>query len=366
MKLAVFSDLHVTNKNSKFRIDNDGVSDLLKAQEAFVEWMCKEVEDNEIDGLVFLGDFTDYSTLDPITATYANRIVSRIVRLQRPTLLIGGNHTTADQKAQYTVLGAVRELVEQTHVQFVTQSTQVEFDGLPGLSFYCFPYVADFDHLVEQIRCVNDSLQASESDSTDVMLFHFPIINAQLDNGLKSPHGVEMRQEDVCNFDLVLGGDFHRAQKLDGLEAAYYVGAPFDLKFNEETDFPRGYVTIDFEDKTRDWIEWSENPYWYRMLSVDGEVVTPHWIDSIKSPEKMILRVKGELAPELKAELEEMDFYRFSHIKARTAKKIKKDFMVIESGDDHQMVDKALDQYDVDDALKERARGLFSMVKGRV
>lgn len=358
-KFAIFSDLHLTNKNSKFRFSKDGVSDLLTAQAKFVDWMCESVEDDpEIEGILFLGDWSDYSTLDPITATYSNRMVSRMLNTGVPILLLEGNHSTADQQNRFTVLGSIRELIGGSDAHLVTQIARHD---IAGVSFFCLPYFSDYDKMEAEIIRLNE--QASDTDPS-VLLFHFPCINAMLDNGYKAVAGVEVKPEMIDNFDAVLGGDYHKPQQLVGTSKAYYVGAPFDLKYNESSGGKRGYVVLDI-DETGYLLDWVSNPYNYDMISVSADELD---VSKIENPEQMILKVTGDLDQNTKEELLSKGLYRFAHLSGRSKRSKPEgldDVVVISDEEDYEMVKEQLDEYDLSTEVKEKVVEVFETLEDK-
>lgn len=316
MRFYIFSDLHLTNKNTRFWFDNNGVSDLLTAQANFVEWLCQLAEnDDETCGLIFLGDWTDYSTLDPILQTFSNLLIERLGRTGLPVILLEGNHCITDQENNFTVLSASKHLCKRDNVFFVTEPTKIsitnkEKENDVEYNFYCYPFVPDYVELKNRI--IQDSLVLN-NEEINIMLFHFPTVNALLDNGLLSKRGVHL-EEELCNkFMVCLGGDFHTPQQLIGTKNAFYVGAPFQLKINEKG--PHGLVVLDvgvdgYEMKRID------NPYNIKQISVDS-------VDDLRSVEpNTIVKFNVKLSEEQKAEVLKRDFYKvlFSNGKKATKK----------------------------------------------
>lgn len=355
MKFVVFTDLHLTNSSSKFRFNSEGVSDLLQRQFQFVDDMCSATE-QDVDGFLFLGDYSDHCTLDPVTATYANRVMRRLVDTEKPLVLIGGNHTISDARSRFSVLGALSELVDTDRVHIVTH---VDVLSVGDCNFWCFPYQSDYDDLQKRISDANQDLNP---EFHNYMLFHFPINNALLDNGVPMPSGVELRQEMVDRFDMVLGGDFHRGQRLGLSTPAYYIGAPFDLKFNQYSDFPRGYAILDTD---RNELTHYANPHNVRMVSMDADDVTHEMLDSIDAP-NMILRVKGTLEPATELELREMPLYSFSNPKARKPKIQRKDVLLVdETNKDEHHVRQMLSDYELSPTVRDRVIELFASLQSK-
>jgi|AntRauTorcE11897_2_1112592.scaffolds.fasta_scaffold01324_2 DNA repair exonuclease SbcCD nuclease subunit len=303
MKYLVFSDLHLTNSNPKFYLNKQGVSHLLVAQSNFVQWLCKKVRTEDYDGLLFLGDWTDAATLDPIVQTYSNDLIKCIAATDKFSLLIEGNHCVLDKGNVFTVLGAADKLVHGDNVNVVLNQRMVRHGGV---DFHCFPYISDYDELERQIAETNERI--ADSSQYNVMLFHFPTKNAMLDNGMPSPSGVNLGQEITSNFDLCLGGDFHRAQEVH--EDAHYVGAPFDLKFGEHYKRSATELVI-----TEDGYELNtlDNPVQYNIRKMDvDDFLSTDWTDEAMS--QTVMKVTGEATADQRIEVEgyKEHFYRLT------------------------------------------------------
>lgn len=272
-KWLVTADNHLTNRHSKFKLDNDGVSDFLKAQWEFFDWCAQLLEDDDYDGCLILGDITDHSTLDPLTLTYLHKCLARLFKTGKKIIVLEGNHCITDQGNLFTVVGAASELWhaaeagEEVQVRFVTQREKIHVNGV---DFYCCPYLSDYDAVEEGIAEWNKEVK--KADVPSVLLYHFPTVNAVLDNGLPSQKGVNL-SKDICdNFTVCLGGDFHKPQRLINTSNAYYVGAPFDLKFGQMGPRVITNLIIDHENDEYE-LEQIENPFNFPMIYIDEDNV---------------------------------------------------------------------------------------------
>ena len=261
MKILVVADLHLTNKNSKFKIGKNGVSDLLEAQKQFIEYIVeKHLKTQECDYFVFLGDYTDSEILDPITLNYAAYIMSLITNHCEGSIWLEGNHCIDDRGMVNTVMSGFKRLnVPDVH-WVVTEPSVCKLDRV---KFYAVPYSDDYAKSQETIERYNLSLN---SDYINILLFHFPTTNALLDNSFPASRGLSLTDKEIGNFDLVLGGDYHKRQKLLNASSAYYVGAPFMFTFNEDRD--KGYMIIEIKDDEIS-IEQHNNPFLYEMIKTD-------------------------------------------------------------------------------------------------
>lgn len=260
MKALIFGDVHITNKNPKYHRDDRGVSDLLLAQYEFFKWLKSLTGELSIDIIIFTGDLTDYPTMDPLTLTYCNKMLRELVDTGVHLIFIEGNHCISDRARNFTVIGALSELISEENCHFVFQDEMVQIENH---RFYCYPYHSDYGGLENKISSQNEKL---DKEYNNIMLFHFPCSNAMLDNGIKSVKGVHLTDEIAGNFDMVWGGDYHTHQSIEGHHYAYYVGAPFDLKNGEHQ--LRAVVALDLDTKG---FERIENPYNIKILDMTQE-----------------------------------------------------------------------------------------------
>lgn len=78
----------------------------------------------------------------------------------------------------------------------------------------------------------------------NICLFHNLVIGSWLQNGIKSPYGLDPKLLDLVEFDLVLGGDNHVHQQLDFKNnIGYYIGAPCQHNWGDVGQ-QRGFVTF--------------------------------------------------------------------------------------------------------------------------
>ncbi len=338
IKLLCFSDLHLTNRNPKFKITN-GISDLLTRQSQFVHWLVDKYHEEEYDFLLFLGDWTDYPTLDPVTQTVSSELLARIIA-ETNCVLIEGNHCISDTKGLHTVLGAVKPYIEMLHEDesdniLVTSNSQIlSSDGM--VAFHCFPYASNFPKLEAAIARANEEL---DTDIYNIMLFHFPTTNAVLDNQLQSKKGVALLDEIICNFDIVIGGDFHRPQQLLGAENAFYVGAPFDFNYGDHVE-ERGAMSVEFDDEGDIIVDMIENPFRPHIRKITAEEAIKLTKQEL---ENNVYRVVGEdVDPDIRAQLQEMreTAYRMDlSVRKKSDFVLSADVKVIESIDPRSDVD---------------------------
>lgn len=264
MKILATSDLHLTNKNSKFKYTGN-VSDLLLAQDKFADFILEQMKDHDI--FIFGGDLTDYATLDPVTLTYTSRWIAKVASCNKPCIFLEGNHCIEDSKSVFTVLGGLAEISQYSNCKFILSPERVELTlGDETLTIYTVPYAGNYKVAEGQIEAFGEESKLVSNPT--MLLFHLPCINAVLDNGFPSTKGVKIATEVSQCFDIILGGDYHKHQKLKGTANAYYIGAPFDLKMGEHYD--RFVISVELN-KGEYTMSRIHNPYQIPLLQLTQE-----------------------------------------------------------------------------------------------
>lgn len=296
MKAIVFSDLHLSNFKSKFKLNEYGVSDLLVRQMRFAHYLVEVAKKEGCDTMLFLGDFTDYEVLDPITLNYATDFISLLDGHFDNLIWLEGNHCISDSANQNTVLSAFVDCFKKS--KFVIHPCSI---GINGINFHCLPYLSDYDAAIEWIEQIND--QCKDSRDKNILLFHFPTTNALLDNSIKSTKGLTFDKSIVGNFDLCLGGDFHRHQALMQTDNAYYVGSPFTLSYGEEPE--KGFLVLSLDDLS---FKRVSNPFDVKQvkcksLQVEGQLAA--------------LSDQGIVSADIILQVEDLSDAQFDHLSKR-------------------------------------------------
>jgi DNA repair exonuclease SbcCD nuclease subunit len=345
----VFADLHLTNSNSNFKIGESGVSDLLEAQKKFVQDVCKTYQNGDYEGILFLGDWTDDSTLDPVVQSYSNECLSMINNCDGDHIAITGNHTVYDKENVFTVLGAAEGVFD--NIDFVNHPRQITHGDV---RFHCLPYNSNYQKVEEKIGEMSHNL---DEDKFNVLLFHFPVKGAELDNGYESQDGLDFVKSDWVKFDLALGGDFHRKQNI--AEDAYYVGAPFDLKFGEHQK--RGVRELDIGNQDYS-LGLKKNPYQYNLITINSQ-------DELdKVGPRDVIRVKGNFdeteKSDIKSAADKTDCYSytFSVTSSQDDEQEVGNFDFLQGGDNRKLVENFLNDLDISDKRFDNCINLLDKV----
>lgn len=288
-KVVITSDWHLTNRSSRFRKDEFGVSEFLTHQLSFLEWLLNLCDEVGAQELWNLGDYVDYTVMDVITLNKVLESVATLIqRGPSNQIILEGNHCIGDKANNHTILRAIDHVVSAgrhggRNIDLVASPCVIkEWDNA---TIYSIPYMGTEAEMVEYILKYNEMAKAAQAMGRHtILLFHYPTSNAILDNGIKAPEGFILEPEMVSNFTYVFGGDYHTYQQLEGLSNTWYVGSPFDLKFGENQS--RGVLVLDLEDE----------PSFERVLYEDGyQFLTMEYDEAISwqgDRSKVVLRVR--------------------------------------------------------------------------
>lgn len=321
IRVILSSDDHLSNKNPKFRMDSKGVSELLVRQHKLSQFIADKLK-TDFDLYINGGDLTDYANLDPVTSTITNKYIKNIIDTGKPCIFLEGNHCISDTKNAFTVLGAISSLTDCSNVRFVFQDEILKLDKNFNftdsdedsvLVVYCFPYFSDLKALAKRIELASSSTDKSKFN---LMIFHFPCSNAFLDNGMTATRGLELSEAITEGFDLCLGGDYHKHQKLINNSKSFYIGAPFDLKHGEHYD--RHILSARLNTKSKKYsIDKIPNPHLLPIVDLTcSEALSMSREEALNN----IVRIKDEVDTQNKIKLESMGFHKLSIVNYKPPK----------------------------------------------
>lgn len=234
--------------------------------EAFLTWLAKTIEDNDVEVLLVAGDVFDTSApSNRAQALYYRFLCQVAVSPCRHVVIVAGNHDSP------SFLNAPKELLKALDVHVIGNSTENPEDevlvlrdqqGIPELIVCAVPYLRDRD-----IRTVapGESVEEKEQKMIDGIRTHYAdVVNAAeklrkdfgahipivgmghlFTAGGKTIDGDGVRELYVgslahvtagifpSSLDYVALGHLHVPQKVGGVEAIRYSGSPLPMGFGE-------------------------------------------------------------------------------------------------------------------------------------
>lgn len=234
--------------------------------EAFLTWLAKTIQQNEIDALLVAGDVFDTSTPSNRAQELYYRFLCRVAASScRHVIVVAGNHDSP------SFLNAPKELLKALDVHVVGSSTESPEDEVlvlrnehdaPELIVCAVPYLRDRDIRVAE---AGESVEDKERKLLDGIRTHYATVAALAEQkreelgtdipivgtghlftaGGQTVDGDGVRELYVgslahvtagifpASFDYLALGHLHVPQKVNGSETIRYSGSPLPMGFGE-------------------------------------------------------------------------------------------------------------------------------------
>ena len=226
MKIALLNDTH-------FGCRNDSPAFIEYQNKFYNEVFFPYIRENNINTLIHLGDvvdrrkFINHNTAHNFKMNFWNRLEENNI----DTHIIIGNHDTYYKNTNE--VNALQNLEISKGAKVYTNTTEVEFDGLPILFI---PWICD-DNEADSVQKINDT-QAT------IAMGHLEVKGFEMHNGHFNDHGQEKAM--FKRFEKVMSGHFHKKSD-DG--QIYYLGTQYEMTWSDY-NCPKGFHIFDTE--TRD------------------------------------------------------------------------------------------------------------------
>ena len=233
MKIAVITDTHFGYSNS---------SDIfLDSQKRFFDELKIQLNKNEIDTIVHLGDF--FHNRNNINVKILNEsyyLLSETLKEFKLYLCVG-NHDQFYKTTNKT--HSLKVFSDIKNVKVIEDIEIINFDGLDILLVSWQPDKEKF------FKKVND-----KNLECKYCFGHFEISSFNLNNNYICEHGID---PDLFfnQFDLTFSGHFHnRSKKVKNNSVIQYIGNPYELD-RGDINKEKGFVIFDTKTKTYEFIE---------------------------------------------------------------------------------------------------------------
>ncbi len=266
MKLAVFSDVHGHNykefDEKSYLTGSTRLDNIVRTLE-FIRDDCVR---RGIKKVLFGGDMLHIrgkvdtivfnAIYDMIKTFYANGI---------EIIGIAGNH---DQKDNSDVpehsLHAFNDL-EGVTIYKDLGTHMIWGQDEENVPVFCVPYSKNAQRIKDWIA----SIDADKIGRNAICLFHLGISGAFVGNG-SYPMADAFLPEDLRPdiFKYVVGGHFHRKQKIGGYDNFMYTGAPIQHSFGDEGE-EKGYLILDTSKRLDISFVPIPNPQFFTMTAYD-------------------------------------------------------------------------------------------------
>ena len=246
MKIAILADTH-------FGARNDSQLFLDYFTNFFENTFFPECEKRGVKTIIHLGDlmdrrkFVNFNTLSQVR----EKFVEPLVAGEYDFHCIVGNHDTYYKNTNE--VNAMQNLDICKDAKVYTQSTTVEFDGLPILFI---PWICD-DNEAESIRTI-------ENTKATFAMGHLEVKGFEMHNGHFNDHGQEKSM--FKRFEKVMSGHFHKKSD-DG--HIYYLGTQYEMTWSDY-NCPKGFHVFDTDTREISRIE-NNNTIFKKIIYNDKE-----------------------------------------------------------------------------------------------
>jgi len=224
MKLAIIGDSHfgVKKNNSVF---------LNSQLRFFNERFFPYIEKNNIDTIIYLGDFWD--NRNTININVLNEIDKLIIEQfnKYNTYILVGNHDTFMRST--IDIHSLKPFRHLKNITIVDETMQIDLDGKSCL---LVPWQVDNKEFIKKV--------ADKNLYNDLCFGHFEINGFNLNNTKVCDFGI-LPDVFFNNYGITFSGHFHCRKKLERDEKIIqYIGSPYELT-RADINQEKGFVVLD-------------------------------------------------------------------------------------------------------------------------
>ncbi len=287
MKILHTADWHIGKKLHKHELSKDF--------DLFIEWLCKCIQEKEVDLLLISGDVFDLANPSSEARKQYYKALLQLRNLNCKIILTGGNHDSPAmldapgeilRELEMHVIGSLRDTIEECIIPIKGSSGKIELvvAALPYLRDADLRSAADGNTYEDRLEAIRMGIQNTFLGAAEICKSQFPNIPA-LAMGHLYAAGVETSESErdiqIGNqaafqatqfgdfFNYIALGHIHKPQKVNGLVPTYYSGSPIPLSFSERKDEKRVLIL----DTEKSWIPESiPVPVFRKLLKLTGNL----------------------------------------------------------------------------------------------
>lgn len=259
-KAAVFTDLHLGNKNNSHQHNQDC--------EDFVDWFIQQAHKHGCETGIFCGDFNHQrNAINVSTLNTSIRLLEKLGAAFDQFYMFDGNHDLYyKDRRDLNSTAYARHVSGITHV---TEITQIE-------DVLLVPWL------------VQDEWKQIKKTKAKYIFGHFELPSFYMNAMVKMPDHGELKLSDFGGQRYVFSGHFHKRQRQGNV---HYIGNAFPHNYSDAWDDDRGMMVLDREnDGEPQYINWEQCPK-YRTVDL-SELIDR---ESDIMGEKINLRVNIDL-----------------------------------------------------------------------
>lgn len=244
--------------------------------QAFLDWLLRQIEEQDIDAVIVSGDIFDTGTPPSYAREMLNRFVVSVNRLGCALVLVAGNHDSV------ATLNESKHLMAYLNTQVISSAsdnypqqliTLKNRDGSIGAYLCAVPFLRPRDLIYSQqgqtLRdkqlALSDAIQKhyhqlyshtvevraeqGNSDTPIIMTGHLSALGVTKSDSVRDIYIGTLEGFDAKGFpdaDYIALGHIHRPQIVAKQEQIRYCGSPINLSFDELSQ-QKQILAVDFE-----------------------------------------------------------------------------------------------------------------------
>lgn len=252
MKFMHISDLHIGKQVNGYSMIED--------QRYILKSILREVEKEDVDGVLIAGDVYDKSVPSAEAVTVLDDFLVRLAKKKKPVFIISGNHDSAERLSFGGRLFEAQNIylspVYQGEVRCITME-----DAYGEVNIYLLPFVKptqvkaflkeEEDRITDYssaIAAVIDHMNIDTKKRNVILMHQFVTGAVRCDSEEVSVGGLDQVDGSILkDFDYVALGHIHGPQKV-GEENIRYCGTP--LKYSlSEVNHKKSVTIVELKEK---------------------------------------------------------------------------------------------------------------------
>jgi len=235
-KAAVFTDLHLGNKNNSQQHNQDC--------EEFIDWYIHTAKENNCETGIFCGDFNHHrNSINVATLNTSINILEKLGKAFDQFFMFDGNHDL-----YYKDRRDLNSTAYARHVDGITHVTDI--------------YQVDDVCLVPWL--VQDEWKKIKDIDAKYIFGHFELPSFYMNAMVQMPDHGELKVDDFSNQRYVFSGHFHKRQVQGNV---HYIGNAFPHNYADAWDDDRGMMILDREnDLEPQYFNWADCPKYRTVL----------------------------------------------------------------------------------------------------
>ena len=287
MKILHTADWHIGKKLHKH--------DLFADFDLFIDWLCKTIQDENIELLLISGDVFDLANPSSDARKQYYQSLIKLQKLDCKIIATGGNHDSPAmldapkeilRELDITIIGGLPEKLEESIIPIFNAEQQVE------LVIAAIPFLRDADlrsanegiTYEDRIEAIRNGIQHTFENAAEICQNQFPGIPAVAMGHLfaagietsESERDIQIGNQAAFNasqfgqfFNYVALGHIHKPQRVSAEVPVFYSGSPIPLSFSERKDDKRILIldtAISWEPKS------ITVPNFRKLLKISGDL----------------------------------------------------------------------------------------------